>query len=314
MLPSIRKRLIFASVGSVLYTSYLTTLSALHTPSSTGSKRQYPPPPPSCTFAAGFTAGTLQSLIASPVDALHVRFKTEEMLSGRYAHMWQYAFEKTKEIGLRGIFAGWTLSFLKDSLGCAVFFTTFETVKSQGFYSFVKWYYADVAHVHSSGGKKYMPYKVDTMHGDVHSIRPHYALEPGFLLLAGISASITQSFVSYPLSIIQDIHYSRLDALDTLHAKQKMQRDKATLGSSTREVLQSYRHAYTKTRRQCLSQVRRSGTGPIRWVYKGFLWNTLQAIPSTSAGLIIFELVRRRYADRQEEVRIAIDGWDVVLV
>ena len=296
-----------SSVGSVLYTSYLTTLSMLQGPSSAGAKRQYPPTPLSYTFIAGFTAGSLQSLVASPLDALHVRFKTAEMLQGRYTSMWQYAWLKTREIGLRGVFAGWTLSFLKDSLGCAMFFTTFETIKSQGFYAFIQWYYADIQQAFSTRSSKYASYKVEDSTG-TPTIKPHYALEPAFLLLGGLGASIAQATVQYPLGLVQDIHYSRLNALDTRLAKRHGK------PRATREILQSYRHAYIKTLKQCRLQANRLGGSLAAWAYKGFLWNTLRAMPSTSAGLIIFEVIRRRYADLNQEVRISIEGYDVLLV
>lgn len=104
-------------VGAVLYTAYLQTLGKLHEPSARPTKRVDPLPPPSKTLAAGFIAGSIQSLMAAPMDALQVRFKATDMMNKKYTTMWQYAYRKTAEIGARGIFAGWTLSFLRDSFG-----------------------------------------------------------------------------------------------------------------------------------------------------------------------------------------------------
>jgi len=104
-------------VGAVLYTTYLQTLGSLHEPSARGTKRVDPLPPVSATFTAGFIAGSVQSLFAAPLDALQVRFQAKDMTSGKYKHMWQYAYRKTGEIGVRGIFAGWALSFLRDAVG-----------------------------------------------------------------------------------------------------------------------------------------------------------------------------------------------------
>lgn len=299
--------LIWQSVGSVLYTSYLATLSMTHPTSSAGVKRQYPPPSPSATFTAGFVVGTLQSLVASPLDALHVRFKAKDMLDGRYSTIWQYAWLKTREIGVRRVFAGWTLSFLKDSLGCTVFFGTFEAIKSQGFYTFVRWYYSDIQQVFSANSTKYASYKVDESTG-TPTIKPHYALEPIFLLLAGLSAAVTQSLIQYPLNLIQDIHYNRLDALDARLTRESTHRP------PIRKILQDYRHAYVKTWRQCNLRARSAGCSLTKWVYKGFAWNTLRSMPGTSAGLILFELIRRRYADLNQEIRINIDGFNVLFL
>lgn len=108
------------AVGAVLYTTYLSSLGFLHEPSSRDAKRIYPPPSLGTTFSAGFAAGTVQSLIAAPLDALQIRFHAAEMMEGKYKNMWQYASSKTADIGARGIFAGWTLSFVRDSFGFGV--------------------------------------------------------------------------------------------------------------------------------------------------------------------------------------------------
>jgi hypothetical protein len=41
---------------------------------------------------------------------------------------------------------------------------------------------------------------------------------------------------------------------------------------------------------------------------------TLRQVPSTSAGLIVFEIVRRKYSLDEEAVRIRKDGYDILLV
>jgi hypothetical protein len=102
-------------VGAVLYAGYLQTLATIHEPSALSTKRVYPPPSFGITFSAGFIAGSLQSVLAAPVDALQVRFQATELMQGKYKHMWQYAYVKTREIGARGVFAGWSLSFLKGT-------------------------------------------------------------------------------------------------------------------------------------------------------------------------------------------------------
>ena len=73
-----------SSVGAILYTSYLQTLGAIHSPSAQPSKRPYPPPSVYSTFFAGSAAGAIQSLAAAPLDALQVRFQTSDMLGGTY--------------------------------------------------------------------------------------------------------------------------------------------------------------------------------------------------------------------------------------
>lgn len=289
-------------VGAVLYTSYLQTLSLFHEPSSHATKRVDPLPPPQATFAAGFLAGSIQSLVAAPLDALQVRFQAAELVDGKYKNMWQYAYLKTKDIGVRGIFAGWSLSFLRDSFGNAAFFATFEFVKGQCFYSFISNLYG---HFGKLTGSQRDTIKAQGTTAGNPVIKPHYMIEPTFILVAGIAASITQAIIQYPISRVQEIHYSRLAWIDS-HIRKKHD-------PSGVRALSLYASAYRKTVKQCFAVARRGG-GLRGWLYRDFLMQTLRQVPSTSAGLIIFEVIRRKYASDTDVVRIEKDGYDILLV
>ncbi|KAL8704870.1 MAG: hypothetical protein Q9201_001986 [Fulgogasparrea decipioides] len=278
------------SVGAVLYTSYLQLLGRLYQPSSESAKRTYPPPPPVRTFAAGFAAGAVQSVVAAPLDALSVRFKPNDILEGRYKNVWHYGYLKMREIGVRGMLAGWSLSFFKDSLGYGLFFATFEYVKAQSYYAFVTRYY---------GGLDWQNLRADH-HG--RTIKPHYAIEPSFLLVAGISASVAQQVIHHPVDLVQGIYYRSLAAID----------NKSRPSMPVSQTVTMYLKAYQKTFQQCRARANCLG-GWRSWLYRGFLWNTVKQVPSTSAGLIIFELVRRRYGSEAETVRIEKDGYDILL-
>ncbi|KAL7275330.1 hypothetical protein RUND412_001732 [Rhizina undulata] len=269
-----------ATVGAVLYTSYLQVLAAIHEPSAHRTKRVHPPPSWSNCFQAGFAAGSIQSLVAAPLDALVVRFKVSDMLGGQYRSMWQYGKHKLHEIGWRGVFAGYGLSFWKESLGYGLFFGSFEFVKQQCYYSYLRWYYGK--HLTTPSSSENHVY-----------VRPHYALEPTFLLLAGVSASVSQHIIQHPLTKIQDIHYGRLESIDY-----------ASKIHNT-SALRGYRDSYDKTIEQCRIQAKKAG-GWRRWLYRGFVGNTLRQVPSTSAGLIVFELARRRFGAAEEE-RVLIE-------
>ena len=291
-------KLTVTSIGAVLYTGYLQTLSNLHGPSSMQTKRTYPPPAFTTTFTAGLVAGGIQSLFAAPFDALQVRFRTADILDGKYKTIWHYAGHKLQSIGLRGIFAGWTLSLLKDSVGAAVFFSTFETVKSQGYYEFVSLYYGSRTR---DTLLKSSSVSLDEQDGRP-VVKPHYTIEPAFLLLAGISASITSQLIQHPLTELQDVHYRRLEALDfQAHEESRPSR-----------IMRRYYHAYEETFRQCKKLAKRHG-GWRRYLYRDFFMSTIKQVPSTSVGLIIFELVRRKYAFESEEVTISKDGVDILL-
>ena len=291
-------------IGAVLYTAYLHSLSSLHEPSSYQTKRVYPPPPPSTTFTAGFIAGAFQSVVAAPFDALQTRFRTADILDGKYKTMWHYAGHKLRSIGLQGIFAGWSLSLCKDALGAAVFFSAFETVKSQAYYSFVAWHYGSRTRDSILDSK---PLSVDN--GVYHDhdtrpvIKPHFALEPTFLLLAGISAGVSSQMVQHPLTEIQDVHFRRLEALDF----------QAHEESRPGQIMRRYYHAYQETFRQCRTLAKRAG-GWRKYLYKDFWGTTIRQVPSTSAGLIVFELVRRKYSfENEEDVTIDRENEKILL-
>jgi hypothetical protein len=76
-------------------------------------------------------------------------------------------------------------------------------------------------------------------------------------------------------------------------------------------MLRAYYHAYQQTWQQC--KIQAASTGSLqRWLFRGFWWSTIRQVPSTSAGLVIFELVRRRYG-MGEEVKISEEGYDILL-
>lgn len=312
-------------VGAVLYTSYLQILAQLHEETSRSPKRVFPPPDPIHTFTAGFLAGGIQSVVAAPLDAIQARFDHRDLMSnngnGKPRSMWSFSAEKLREIGLRGVFAGWGLSFLKDSFGSAVFFSTFEYVKAQGYYRFITWYYGglhpDVVDVLAQKRPPTQKQLADSSTKDANRpviIRPHYAIEPMFLLLAGITASFSQQILLHPLTHIQVQHWDHLEDLDAKAAK--MRNSKVANPDKPRRrwrMLRAYYHAYQETWAQCVAEATSEGRGLTRWLYRGFWWNTIRQVPSTSAGLIIFELVRRKYGSGNEPVRVAIDDYEILL-
>ncbi|TKX23773.1 hypothetical protein C1H76_3972 [Elsinoe australis] len=285
------------SIATVLYTTYLSSLALYHPPSSSGAKRIYPPPPYPATFFAGATAGAVQTLFAAPFDALTVRFRTPDLASGRYGSMWTYASSTLRRIGFRGAYAGSTLSLVKDSLGAGLFFSTFEVVKSQAFYAFVRRYYG----VENLSGEQRDEIRAAVWEGGKGVIRPHYLMEPAFLLLAGAGASVAQQVVVQPLGTVQEVHWGRCEGLD-----RQLRR-----GMGWGKLRERYMEAYRKTARQCAVLARREG-GWRRWLFRDFWMSTLRQVPSTSAGLIAFEIVRRKYGFG-EPAKIVMDGYDILL-
>ncbi|KEY72910.1 hypothetical protein S7711_06740 [Stachybotrys chartarum IBT 7711] len=303
-------------VGAVLYTSYLQLLGLMHEESAKASKRVYPPPSPVHTFTAGLMAGALQSFIAAPLDAIQARYDHRDLMpSGEGARprsMWSFSAEKLRDIGLRGIFAGWGLSLAKDSMGSAIFFSAFEYVKAQGYYGFVTWYYGGLAEDIVDMIAMKRPVDRNPREKPLF-IRPHYAIEPAFLLAAGISASFAQQLVLHPLTHFQVKHWDRLEELDAKAAKLRLPQPLDPQGRRRWRMLRAYYRAYRETWAGCAAEAAAEGQGLARWLYRGFWWNAIRQVPSTSAGLIIFELIRRKYGFGAEEVRITRDGYDILL-
>ena len=289
------------TIGAVLYTSYLQTLGVYYQPASQSAKRVYPPAPFEATFKAGFSAGVIQSVVAAPMDALTIRFRTADLLEQRYKNMWHYAYHKVQALGTRGVFAGWGITTIKDSLGCGLFFATFEYVKSQCFYKYVSMYYGQFKTL-SIFQKQEIHMQVQQDDSRPPVISPHYLMEPAFLLMAGATASIMQQVILHPLTQVQELHFRRLAGLDLQLAAKP----------ARLQTFRFYAQAYSKTLKQSRVSARRAG-GWIRWLYADFWMSTLRQVPSTSAGLIVFEILRRKYGYGADAVRISKDGYDILL-
>ena len=301
------------SVGAVLYSAYLSILSSLHEESSTSTKRVFPPPTAYQTFSAGLIAGVIQSGFSAPLDAVQIRYerlayKPGPGTKGQPQSMWVFGKEKLRDIGVRGIFAGYGLSLLKDSFGSAIFFSTFEYVKAQGYYRFIQWYYGSLHESTAQHLANKRPVAQRHQYSDnsqisnnTVTIKPHFAWEPAFLALAGVTASIAQSSIIYPIHKIQTFHFDHLEELD--ESARKLQRSPRQ-GQHWR-MMRSYYRAYSETWQTCRDFANKETNGRMsRWLYRGFVFNTLRNLPSTSAGLIIFEVVRRRYGLDSDDVHI----------
>ena len=203
-----------------------------------------------------------------------------------------------KEIGTHRVFTGWRLSLLKDSFGYAAFFATFEYIKAQAYNDFITKYYGQ-------WGLRSQHPVLGPRINDLHSgsvIRPHYTIEPMFLMLAGIAASVMQQLVQHPISLIQGVHQKSVLVLE-----KEVQPEQ-----SRSQARRNYRVSYGKTFEHCL-KFAREYQGWRRWLYRGFFWTTIRQMPSTSAGLIIFELVRRRFHTNTEAVVIVKEGYDILV-
>ena len=225
------------------------------------------------TLAAGGVAGAAHSTIIQPLEALQGKFRATDIIDRKYKNMWHYGYSKSRELGFRRLYAGWGLTFAKDVVGCALFFATFEYIKSQCYHRFIKYFYGQTRE-----------YTTESSESDPNAFRPHYALEPTFLMFAGITATIVQQAIYHPLENVQKQFYRE-------EFSNSQQHDSVKDGRAARST---HHASYSKTFQQLVKGSHKSPKG-WRFLYRGFFWETVRHVPSTSAGLVIFELVRRRY-------------------
>ena len=202
--------------------------------------------------------------------------------------MWHFAHSELKSIGMRGIFAGFRVSLLKDSCGFGLFFATFEYVKSQGYQAFLKQRYGSTA----LSEMKSQP--------SSSSVKLHFGIEPMFLFLAGVSAAIAQQIVFHPLSKVQALHHVMSEQANYSHIMNQCRKELTVPACRQTQpayaTLRRFFYIYYQTFAQCRIMASKSDTkGLLRWLYHVFLMSTFRQIPSTSTGLVVFELLRRRY-------------------
>lgn len=280
-----------SATGLILYGTYLTTLDAFdggktRNRANTGSGLTYSPID---TWRAGFVAGIAQSLAAAPVDAIYARSSTADMIKGSHQNLWVYGFNKLKEIGLVGVFAGYGFSLIKESFGFAFYFSTFEIVKNQFYnvtvgvvkgYRKLKRYFRTI-----------FPNDYDENLENFEEKRLAKILKSSFVLLAGASAAFSLIAVQYPISKVQNIHVSRLEALDIYNASRNVTR---------RPFFNLYYNSYIDTYHQVIRLKRRTRQTWFQLAYKGFARNALTTIPATSVGLLVFEIMRTRFSSAEE--------------
>lgn len=267
-----------SATGFVLYTSYLLSLQHFN-----GNKNNFlENPSPWDTFRAGFVAGTFQSIAAAPIDAIYARSTANELLKGEHQNLWKFGFEKLREVGFSGVFAGYGLSFVKESISFAIYFSTFETIKNQLFHmtrdTFINYYLLKER-------IKTMDFQLDKdeFEAKCRGERRFRYLRTTFVFIAGVSASLALHLVQYPIAKVQEIHLQRLEAFDYFNNK----------GAS----LTRYYNAYMDTLEHILFIQLNSKLSWTEWLYKGFTRHALSTIPSTTLGLVVLEALRGKLAD-----------------
>lgn len=171
--------------------------------------------------------------------------------------LWTFAYSTFRQLGLQSIYSPLRSSLVKESLSYGLFFGVFEFVKNQGYYKFLDLYYGGHRPVSS------------TTFLEPSERKPHWAISPAFVIIAGSSASLAHSLISFPMQKIQTARHS--------------------VPISYREFLSS--PSKLRLYKPGLIQIIREGG-----LYKGFLIQSVRMIPGLSIALIIFEGVRRKFA------------------
>ncbi|KAJ1794259.1 hypothetical protein LPJ59_004576 [Coemansia sp. RSA 2399] len=120
------------AVGFALFTTYTAILPAEYAQASSrysiDSREALAWHPP---VFAGACAGLAQSIVATPLDSLRIRFEVEDMINGRYHSWWRFAKSQASDVGLKGLYRGLKLTMAKDIAGYAAFFGIFEKIKNE---------------------------------------------------------------------------------------------------------------------------------------------------------------------------------------
>ncbi|KAI8979490.1 mitochondrial carrier domain-containing protein [Mycotypha africana] len=284
-------------IGTVLYTTYIATLPIFHPPSAYQLHRPFPPPPYTSVFLAGCIAGAAQSVIATPLDSLKVRFEVSDLLEGKHKSMYQFAKSTLKELGLASAYRGFTLTLARDSLSCGLFFATFEWVKQQGYYYFLDEMYGLQVNSRSTLQKIESNWNDDEEEDDDNETKitagprkkrekPPLMLEPLFVILAGATAAVAYQIIDHPLSKIHSIFYI----------------EEGQSEFANKSAKESVNSLYKRTWEQCKAQVKLNGASWHRFLYQDFASTVLRVVPATSIGFLVFELVKREIDFRAIEL------------
>ncbi|SMN19537.1 similar to Torulaspora delbrueckii TDEL_0B05280 hypothetical protein [Maudiozyma saulgeensis] len=243
--------------GIALYTSYLQTASLLNKDISKNSSSYY-----INVYKAGWCAGVVQAVISSPIDAIFARQSADELIKqmSKHANLWKYGWEKWRQIGLIGCYGGFLLTLFKESFGFGIYFGTFEYIKER---------YKD-------------------------EFRDSQYINHSIIFVSGVTSALLLQIMQYPISKIEKLHHKRLEAIDiTITASTKSQ---ISLLGTRNNWRSRHMHLYRNAYRETFSHLRQVHGDHhlkfIRWLYKGFLRNTVAVIPGTTAGLLFLNYLR----------------------
>ncbi|KAJ1916360.1 hypothetical protein IWQ60_008130 [Tieghemiomyces parasiticus] len=280
-----------SAVGTVLFATYAYSLPRLTIrlagaadPATAPGLTTTPRLPYHITLSAGALAGGLagfaQTLVAVPIDNLKARFQMADLISGKYPSVMTFVRATVRLTGLPALWKGSGLTVLKDTLGFALFFGTFEATKrllldqiaAPTLPLTMSREFGPAGGIHSSSRPAASESNFTT-----------YAARPACVLFAGALAAFVYQIVEYPLERFHHVLRSDLAHLELR-------------GHRTADVYRlAWRHCQLT---RVNSEVFRGSY--LRLFYAGFAANVVKVLPATSLGFLCFEMVRNLLEDDSE--------------
>ncbi|AQZ18686.1 (ZYRO0E03344g) [Zygosaccharomyces parabailii] len=294
-----------SAAGVILYTTYLSTLTYF----SKVHKRHSQLHNPWDIWRSGMLAGAAQALASTPIDAIYTRSSASELLSSakKYDNLWLYGRDKLKEIGLIGCFGGYGITLIKESLGFAVYFTTFELIRGQlcqSLISTIKHYDRLKYTIHNTKLTDIFPSKSSHPRTNppekLMSAKEEKWFQRVFIFGGGVTAAFFLQVVQFPFNKIQKVHLSRLEAFDIYNRSLLRKSESPTVTAPTVKIrvkkpnsrrIHIYYNSYMDTFEHILF-IHKNTHSLLKWLYKGFVRNTLAIIPGTTAGLLLLDYMR----------------------
>ncbi|KAJ2362864.1 hypothetical protein H4S02_003159 [Coemansia sp. RSA 2611] len=311
-------------VGFALFTTYTAVLPTAYSRASSqysiGSREKLQWHPP---VIAGAAAGLAQSVVATPLDSLRIRFEVKDMINGRFHSWWSFASKHIVDLGLSGLYRGLRITLVKDVVGYAGFFGLFEIIKQDTidiYRDLVQT--ACAANMFSSDSeevsrltrgrvaelRKLLDREPERVESQSWIAKNSYVLlpvlllppalgKPACVLFAGGVASLAYQAVDYPFERFRTLLYSEIANGEVV--KQSVAGHFVKGGGPPESKITPYRAAW----RSLIAMAAREYPHPIRstamqsilairHLYRGWLGVALRSIPATTVGLLAYELLK----------------------
>ncbi|OMH79629.1 hypothetical protein AX774_g693 [Zancudomyces culisetae] len=248
-------------------------------------------------FAAGGIAGGVQSLVATPLDNISLRFQANDMINGKHSSYLGFVKTEFKASNIHELYKCFRLTFVKDTLGFSVFF---------GFYGLMLRKTREI--MESNVRIQDFVYNKLSIDGDVVARKeidifsmknlPGFIIQSGCTLISGATCALMYQIADYPLDQFRSkVLVNQLSDSWVLSGKYRNSR---FLKKKKIKILSS---PYMYTWKQICSEVLAKTPNEkanstvttlraLRSLYSGWLVVALRAVPATSLGLVVYEFVK----------------------